>query len=172
MFVFLALSLDALAVPAQTLVAEELGRGLGRRPAEVAARAVRLSLVAGGVLSSRWRRAPVLPHLFTGDEAVADRATAALWWLAAMLVPAAVAFAYDGVLIGAGDYRFLGRAAFGYLVAVAPLGAARAARTGARHRRHLGRPAASDGAAGGRQPTSRHAAARLRCQRSDLVGRT
>jgi Na+-driven multidrug efflux pump len=27
------------------------------------------------------------------------------------------------VLIGAGDYRFLGRAAVGYLVAVAPLGA-------------------------------------------------
>ena len=39
------------------------------------------------------------------------------------LVPAAVAFAYDGVLIGAGDYRFLGVAAVAYLVAVVPLGA-------------------------------------------------
>ena len=40
-----------------------------------------------------------------------------------MVVPAAVAFAYDGVLIGAGDYRFLGLAAVAYLAAVAPLGA-------------------------------------------------
>ena len=39
-----------------------------------------------------------------------------------MLVPAAIAFAYDGVLIGAGDYRFLGLAALAYLVAVAPIG--------------------------------------------------
>ena len=34
-----------------------------------------------------------------------------------------IAFAYDGVLIGAGDYRFLGLAALAYLVAVAPIGA-------------------------------------------------
>jgi Na+-driven multidrug efflux pump len=39
-----------------------------------------------------------------------------------MMFPAAIAFAHDGVLIGAGDYRFLGRAALGYLIAVAPLG--------------------------------------------------
>ena len=53
---------------------------------------------------------------------MADRATGALVWLAVMLVPAAIAFAYDGVLIGAGDYRFLGWAALAYLVAVTPLG--------------------------------------------------
>ncbi len=52
-----------------------------------------------------------------------ERATAALLWLAVMLVPAAIAFAYDGVLIGAGDYRFLGLAALAYLAAVAPIGA-------------------------------------------------
>jgi Na+-driven multidrug efflux pump len=47
-----------------------------------------------------------------------------------LLVPAAVAFGYDGVLIGAGDYRFLGLAAVGYLIAVVPLGLL-ALRTGA-----------------------------------------
>ena len=46
---------------------------------------------------------------------------AACWWLAVLLVPGAIAFAHDGILIGAGDYRFLGRAALGYLAAVAPL---------------------------------------------------
>ena len=45
-----------------------------------------------------------------------------------MMVPGAIAFAYDGVLIGAGDYRFLGRAALGYLLAVSPIGVIVAAR--------------------------------------------
>ncbi|NNE13238.1 MAG: MATE family efflux transporter [Ilumatobacter sp.] len=123
LFFFLALSLDALAVPAQTIVAEELGRSDVATAAHVARRAVRLSVVTGlglGLLLAVI--APVLPNVFTDDPAVADRATSALWWLAAMMLPGAIAFAHDGILIGAGDYRFLGRAAFGYLVVVAPIG--------------------------------------------------
>ena len=122
LFMFLALTLDALAMPAQTLVAEELGRGDHRTAAHVARRAVRLSTLTGVALgvvlagSARW-----LPRLFTSDRLVTDRATGGLWWLAAMLIPGAIAFAYDGVLIGAGDYRFLGRAALGYLIAVIPI---------------------------------------------------
>ena len=45
-----------------------------------------------------------------------------------MLVPAAIAFAYDGVLIGAGDYRFLGLAALAYLARRRPDRRRRAAR--------------------------------------------
>ena len=66
--------------------------------------------------------APVLPHAFSDDPAVLSRATAVLLWLALAIIPGSIAFAYDGVLIGAGDYRFLGLAAVGYLVAVSPLG--------------------------------------------------
>ncbi|MGH9133504.1 MAG: MATE family efflux transporter, partial [Ilumatobacteraceae bacterium] len=122
-FTFLALSLDAVAVPAQTLVAEDLGRGEVAAARHLASRAVRLSLLAAtGVAVAVAVSAPWLPNAFTGDAPVAARATGALWWLAAMMFPAAVAFAHDGVLIGAGDYRFLGRAAVGYLVVVAPLG--------------------------------------------------
>ena len=122
-FTFLALSLDALAVPAQTLVAEDLGRGSVATARHLASRAVRLSLAAAtAVAVVVAASAPWLPHAFTGDAAVASRTTAALWFLAVMMFPAAIAFAHDGVLIGAGDYRFLGRAAVGYLVAVAPLG--------------------------------------------------
>jgi Na+-driven multidrug efflux pump len=62
--------------------------------------------------------------VFTDDPAVASRATSALLLLAVLVLPGAVAFAVDGVLIGAGDYRFLGVAAFGYLVAVAPIAVA------------------------------------------------
>jgi Na+-driven multidrug efflux pump len=123
MFLFLALVLDALAVPAQTLVAEQLGQGAGA--AALAGRVVRLSLVGAGILAVVVAGlAPLLPHVFTDDPAVVSRATAATLFLALLLLPGAVAFADDGVLIGAGDYRFLGVAAFGYLLAVLPIGIA------------------------------------------------
>ena len=121
MFIFLALVLDALAVPAQTLVAEGLGRA-DSDGAGIAARVVRLSLIAGAVLGALVAvSSPLLPRVFSSDPAVVDRATVALLFLAVMLLPGAAAFAYDGVLIGAADYRFLGQAALGYLLAVIPL---------------------------------------------------
>jgi putative MATE family efflux protein len=122
LFMFLALSLDALAMPAQTLVAQELGREDTETAAQVARRAVRLSIIAGAILCVLLAiLAPIAPELFTNDDLVADRATGGLWWLAIMLIPGAIAFAYDGILIGSGDYRFLGRASFGYLLAVIPI---------------------------------------------------
>jgi len=124
MFLFLALVLDALAVPAQTLVAEELGHD-GSGAAELAQRVVRLSLVAAALIALFVAAtSPLLPHAFSNDPAVISRATSALLFLALLVLPGAVAFADDGVLIGAGDYRFLGIAAFGYLVAVLPIAVA------------------------------------------------
>ena len=123
LFLFLALGLDALAIPAQTLVAEELGHGARGAAAELSRRCVRLSLIAGIALAVVLAAlAPVLPHAFSDDPDVVSRATAVLLWLALAIVPGSIAFAYDGVLIGLGDYRFLGLAALGYLVAVSPLG--------------------------------------------------
>jgi len=125
MFLFLALVLDALAIPAQTLVAEELGRrrdDAGNDAFEIARRVVRLSMIAAGAIAVVIAlTSPVLPHVFSDDPAVVSRATSALLLLALLLLPGAIAFADDGVLIGAGDYRFLGVAAFGYLLAVAPI---------------------------------------------------
>lgn len=122
LFLLLALVLDAFAVPAHTLVAEEQGRGDGSGALVVARRSVRMSVIASvaiGVLiaSTAW----IIPLAFSDDPAVIDRATGGLLWLAALIVPGAVAFAHDGILIGAGDYRFLGIAAVGYLVAVVPI---------------------------------------------------
>jgi putative MATE family efflux protein len=125
MFLFLALVLDALAIPAQTLVAEELGRrgvDADATALEIARRVVRLSVMAAGAIAVVIAvTSPALPHAFSDDPAVISRATAALLLLALLLLPGAVAFADDGVLIGAGDYRFLGVAAFGSLLAVAPI---------------------------------------------------
>ncbi|NND75533.1 MAG: MATE family efflux transporter [Ilumatobacter sp.] len=126
MFLFLALTLDALAVPAQTLVAEELGRDAATNEAlALARRVVRLSvLVAAGLALVLAATAPLLARVFTTDDAVISRTVPALLFLAAVMLPGAVAFAYDGILIGCGDYRFIGLAAFGYLVAVVPIAVA------------------------------------------------
>lgn len=122
-FILVSLMLDALAMPAQTLVAGELGRGDRRAALHVAARVVHLSIRGALRLTvALLVAAPLLPWAFTGDGAVAGRATVALVVLALVMVPAAIAFAHDGILIGAGDYRFLGLAALGYLAAVSPIG--------------------------------------------------
>lgn len=121
MFLFFALTLDALAVPAQTLVAEELGRG-GGGARHTSDRAVRLSARVGVTLAIVLAAgAPFIARLFTDEADVVSRATAALIMLTLVLIPGSVAFATDGSLIGAGDYRFLGRAAAAYLVAVIPI---------------------------------------------------
>ncbi len=121
MFLFLALVLDALAIPAQTLVAEEVGHD-GSGAAGVARRVVRLSLIAATAIALVVAAtSTLLPQAFSDDPAVVSRATSALLFLAVLLLPGAVAFADDGVLIGLGDYRFLGIAAFGYLLAVVPI---------------------------------------------------
>jgi putative MATE family efflux protein len=121
---FLALALDALAIPAQTLVADELGRHSFAGAAQLSRRSAWLSVVTAAILAALLALlAPVIPQAFTADAAVIDRATSIVRWLAIMLVPAALAFAYDGVLIGAADYRFLGRAALAYLAAMVPVGA-------------------------------------------------
>ena len=49
----------------------------------------------------------VIPHAFTSDPAVIERA-GEIWWLFAAMMPLnGVVFALDGILIGAGDTRFL-----------------------------------------------------------------
>jgi MATE family, multidrug efflux pump len=49
----------------------------------------------------------VLPYAFTSDELVVERAQA-IWFLFALMQPLnGAVFALDGILIGAGDGRFL-----------------------------------------------------------------
>ncbi len=125
LFIFLALVLDALAIPAQSLVAGALG---ARRPAEasrVGHISTRLSLWAALVLAAVLAlSSPIAPHLFSNQPAVQSRLTAGLLILAVMQFPGAVAFAYDGALIGAKDERWLGRQAVRNLLGFAPLAVA------------------------------------------------
>ena len=122
LMIFLALALDAFAIPAQTLVAEQLGADDPGGAYQVARSTQRLSILAAVMIAIVVSAvAPILPAAFTGDAAVIDRATPALLWVAAIMIPGAIAFAHDGVLIGAADFRFLGLVALGYFAVMIPI---------------------------------------------------
>jgi MATE family, multidrug efflux pump len=108
LFVFLALVLDALAIAAQVLVGRLLGAGEAARARAAAGRVILWSVVvATGFGVVLLALADVIPHVFTNDELVVDRAQD-IWWLFAALMPLnGLVFALDGILIGAGDTRFL-----------------------------------------------------------------
>jgi putative MATE family efflux protein len=111
----LALVLDALAIAGQVMVGRMLGAGDGDG-AYAAARRLTVLSVAGGLVTAALLAALYgpLPHAFTSDPQVIDRLHA-IWPLFAAMQPAAAAvFALDGVLIGAGDTRYL---AFAMVVA-------------------------------------------------------
>ena len=108
LFIFLALVLDALAIAGQIMVGRLLGAGHAAAARAAARRMIGWSVAAGALFAAALLAGRgVLPGLFTDDPAVIERA-GAIWWLFALMMPAnAAVFALDGILIGAGDTRFL-----------------------------------------------------------------
>jgi putative MATE family efflux protein len=105
---FLALVLDSLAIAAQSLVGAALGAGLLTHAKSVAWRVTAFSALAAAVLASAFAvGASVLPTLFTSDRSVLDEIGVPWWFLVAQLPVAGVVFALDGVLLGAGDAKFM-----------------------------------------------------------------
>ena len=105
---FSALALDAVASAAQSLV----GAALGGSDAAAARDVARRVTVAGGVAGVAFAvfaaaGAGVVPGWFTGDPGVHAQAAIVWPWFVSLLPFAGVVFALDGVLIGAGDVRFL-----------------------------------------------------------------
>jgi len=121
---FLALALDAVAIAGQAIVGRYLGAGDVAGTRAATRRMVEWG-VAAGVLTAVLVVAlrPVYVPLFTGDPAVRDLISAVLV-VAAVLQPVAGAvFTLDGVLIGAGDGRYLAWAGVLTLLAFLPLAA-------------------------------------------------
>jgi putative MATE family efflux protein len=108
LFVFAALVLDSIAIAAQVLVGRALGAGDAAGARAVGVRSLAWSLVAGCLFGALLLAlARVLPQAFTDDPAVIERARA-IWTMLALMQPAAaVVFGLDGILIGAGDTRYL-----------------------------------------------------------------
>ena len=107
-WVFCALFLDSTAIAAQALI----GRLLGAHATATASALARRLLLAGlgmGLAFAAVLAAghTLIPAIFTDDQAVRDQA-AVLWpWLVLMMPLNGVLFALDGVLLGAGDLRFM-----------------------------------------------------------------
>jgi putative MATE family efflux protein len=105
---FTALLLDALAIAAQSLVGAALGAG-DAATAQLLARRV---AVLGGLCGVAFAvviaaGTGVVPAWFSADPQVREQAMVAWPWFAGMQPLAGVVFALDGVLIGAGDIRYL-----------------------------------------------------------------
>src|ERR1035441_765580 len=121
----LALSLDALAVPAPRYVTACLGAGDQDGAHRVGQRSLRLGLVAGaglGVVTAAL--AFGVPVLFTSDAGVRHAALVALLVAAVPQPLAALAFVFDGLILGLSDYVAMRRAmilAIGAYVPVAAL---------------------------------------------------
>jgi len=110
-FLFLALSLDALAIAAQAMIGRFLGASAADEARAAARRMIEWGVVVGvgfGVILALVR--PWLVPVFTDDEAVRHLASQLLLVVAALQPLGAVVFVLDGVLIGAGDQRYLAAA--------------------------------------------------------------
>ena len=105
---FLALVLDSLAIAAQSLVGAALGAGDTGHARSVAWRVTVFSTAAAVVLAVVFGvGAPVMPRLFTDDRSVLDTIGVPWWFMVAQLPVAGIVFALDGVLLGAGDAKFM-----------------------------------------------------------------
>jgi putative MATE family efflux protein len=105
---FAALALDAVAIAAQSLVGAALGAGDDGAARAVARRVTLAGLVCGaGFALLAALGSGVVPRWFTPDAAVHAQAAVVWPWFVALLPAAGVVYALDGVLIGAGDVRYL-----------------------------------------------------------------
>jgi putative MATE family efflux protein len=119
LWMFCALAQDAVAIAAQALVGAELGAGRADSAKRLARRIAAVGVTTGVAFAiAIGVGAAVLPGLFTNDPAVRQQALIAWPWFAAMQPAAGLVFALDGVLLGAGDMRYLRNVTF-----VASLGA-------------------------------------------------
>lgn len=119
---FLVFALDALAIAAQALTGKALGAGDVQGARSATATMVRWGVWGGAVLGAALLAVHrVLPAAFTSDEAVRSALAAALVVVALGQPLSGYVFVVDGVLIGAGDGRWLAKAMVATLLLYLPL---------------------------------------------------
>ncbi len=105
---FCALLLDAVAIAAQSLIGADLGAGRVDLARYTARRVAVAGAICGVAIAALiGGTAGFLPKLFSDDPEVYAQAMVAWPWFVAMQPAAGVVFALDGVLIGAGDVRYM-----------------------------------------------------------------
>ncbi|KOU39764.1 multidrug transporter MatE [Streptomyces sp. WM4235] len=117
----LAFALDAIAIAGQAIIGRYLGAGDTEGAKAVCRRMVQWGIVAGIVLGLLVAVArPVFIPLFTGDPAVESALLPALLVVALSQPVSGIVFVLDGVLMGAGDSRYLAWAMLLTLAVFAP----------------------------------------------------
>src|SRR5207248_8000285 len=107
-WMFLALSLDAIAIAGQAIVGRSLGAGDRAGTRDAARRMIEWGVLAGiGLGALVALTSPLLAGAFTHDHAVRNAALPVLLVVALMQPMNGVVFVLDGVLIGAGETRYL-----------------------------------------------------------------
>jgi Na+-driven multidrug efflux pump len=120
-WMLLALAADALAIAGMALLGRYLGAADVEGARRVTSRLVRLGAGAGAVLGLLVLACtPWLPSLFSADPVVRGLIASSLVVVAVMQPLASPVFVLDGVLIGAGDGRWLAGAGVVMLVAFVP----------------------------------------------------
>lgn len=103
-----AFALDALAIAAQALIGDALGSRDAERARAVLSRTVFWGVACGAAMGLALAAAsPVLGRVFTNDPAVLAVLPPALAVLGLSLPLGGLVFVLDGVLMGAGDARYL-----------------------------------------------------------------
>lgn len=121
-FSTLAFALDALAIAGQALVGHGLGRADPERVRLVTRRLVLLGVVGGAALGVLTLAVSgLLGPVFSDSEAVRRALPGVLVLMAVGMPVAGYVFVLDGVLIGAGDARYLALAGLVNLVVYLPL---------------------------------------------------
>jgi putative MATE family efflux protein len=121
LFFALALALDAVAIAGQALLGKSLGAGEVSESRTITRRIVWWSVWLGVVLAVVvLALRPWLPHWYGDDADVIALISSALLVLALLQPLSGVVFALDGVLIGAGDTRWLAWAQIAVLIAFLP----------------------------------------------------
>jgi putative MATE family efflux protein len=124
LWTMLALVLDGFAIAAQAMIATALGAGDTTRAMAESKRLIAWGLAAGVVIAAVYLPlGGVLPGVFSRDAAVLA-AVGSVWVIVAALQPVGgIVFVLDGILMGAGDFRFLFLStAAAALVALVPVG--------------------------------------------------
>ncbi|GAA3669738.1 MATE family efflux transporter [Nonomuraea antimicrobica] len=117
----LVFALDAIAIAGQTITGRSLGAGDVAATRAATKRMVQWGAWSGAVLGLLVVAArPVLPGLFDAEERVAGMLLDLLWPVALFQPVSGVVFVLDGVLIGAGDQRYLAWAAVWTTLAYLP----------------------------------------------------
>lgn len=107
-FSLLALALDALAIAAQALVGHDLGSGDLSSVRQSTSTLMAWGFFAGGMLSVlTGLLSPLMPFVMTSDQPLREVLVVVLVLLALTLPLSGFVFVLDGVLIGAGDGKYL-----------------------------------------------------------------